>query len=120
MEEKSNTAWIQVVSFQRLLTQGPSPKALANFPLGWRQLFARKSEKDERQHQTKVERSCVAVYPSLLKRGRLLLGDVSTDVVNFESSVDSRKMHSRTISRDSTSETAEGLGTEREITFDGL
>ena len=34
-----------------------------------------------------------------------LLGDVNTDVVKFESSVDSRNLHCRTNSRDSTSET---------------
>ena len=35
-----------------------------------------------------------------------LLGDVRMDVVKFESSVDSRNLHCRTKSRDSTSETA--------------
>ena len=35
-----------------------------------------------------------------------LLGDVNTDLVKFESSVDSRNPHCRTNSRDSTSETA--------------
>ena len=34
------------------------------------------------------------------------LGDVNTDVVKFESSVDSRNLHCQTNSRDSTSETA--------------
>ena len=34
------------------------------------------------------------------------MGDVRTDVVKFESSVDSRNLHCQTNSRDSTSETA--------------
>ena len=41
-----------------------------------------------------------------IRERETLLGDVSTDVVKSESRVDSRNLHCRTSSKDSTSETA--------------
>ena len=41
-----------------------------------------------------------------IREREVLLGDVSTDVVKSESRVDSRNLHCRTSSKDSTSETA--------------
>ena len=41
-----------------------------------------------------------------IRERETLLGDVSTDVVKSESRVDSRNLHCRTSSKDTTSETA--------------
>ena len=52
------------------------PKALACFPLGWRQLFARKMRGCIRQKS-----SCSMSF--LFEKRETLFGDVSTDVVKF-------------------------------------
>ena len=47
---------------------------------------------DERQrHRSREKSSCSITF--FIEEGETLLGDVSTDVVKFESSVDSRNLH---------------------------
>ena len=92
--------------FQRPLSLGPDPITLASFPPDWRQFVGPGSESDVEAASDRSREMSSFSMSFLIEERETLLGDVSIEVVNEESSVDSRNLHCRTSSSGSTPVTA--------------